>query len=235
MKYQYNSLVKLQDGRIHQSQAKGIVDMNFGILIFPDVEELDFIGPWEMAGMWGKFFGGPGKRLIVAQSPDSVTCAKGLSVIPDVSFAQCPQLDFLLVPGGQGTRKEVDNPILVYFISEQAQQCRAILSVCTGAFLLHRAGLLSGRKITTHWNSLDRLKEFEDVTVVEERVVHDGNIWTSAGVSAGIDLMLAFIADIVDEETAGKVQFAAEYYPSARRYGTAHQTPVAPGYLKGRI
>ena len=206
--------------------------MNLGILIFPDAEELDFAGPWEMAGMWNKLFGVPERRFIVAQSDDLVTCAKGLSVVPHASFSRCPQLDVLLVPGGQGTRKEVDHQILINFISRQAKQCKAILSVCTGTFLLHRAGLLSGRKVTTHWNSLERLKALGDVTVVEERVVRDGSIWTSAGVSAGIDLMLAFIADTAGEETAGKVQFAAEYYPSARRYGAAHQSQLAPGYLK---
>ena len=209
--------------------------MNFGILIFPDVEELDFVGPWEMLGMWGKFAAGPEQRFIVAQSLEPVTCAKGLSINPHVSFENCPQLDFLLVPGGQGTRQEVDNPVLVAFISEQARQCKAVLSVCTGVFLLYGAGLLSGKKATTHWNSLDRLRAFEDVTVVEERFVRDGNIWSSAGVSAGTDLMLAFITDIAGEEAAGKVQFAAEYYPSAKRYGASHENPMAPHYLKETV
>jgi len=206
--------------------------MNFGILIFPDVEELDFVGPWEMLGMWGKFAAGPEQRFIVAQSLEPVTCAKGLSINPHVSFENCPQLDFLLVPGGQGTREEVNNQVLVAFISEQARQCKAVLSVCTGAFLLYSAGLLSGKKATTHWNSLDRLRALEDVTVVEERFVCDGKIWSSAGVSAGTDLMLAFIADIAGEEAAGKVQFAAEYYPSAKRYGASHENPMAPNYLR---
>jgi len=206
--------------------------MNFGILIFPDVEELDFVGPWEMLGMWGKFAAGPEQRFIVAQSLEPVTCAKGLSINPHVSFENCPQLDFLLVPGGQGTRQEVENPVLVAFISEQAKQCKAVLSVCTGVFLLYGAGLLSGKKATTHWNSLDRLRALEDVTVVEERFVCDGKIWSSAGVSAGTDLMLAFIADIAGEEAAGKVQFAAEYYPSAKRYGASHENPMAPNYLR---
>ncbi|MCX5811500.1 MAG: DJ-1/PfpI family protein, partial [Proteobacteria bacterium] len=165
-------------------------------------------------------------------SLEPVICAKGLSVNPHVSFEQCPQLDFLLVPGGQGTRQEVDNPVLIRFITEQARQCKAILSVCTGTFLLHKAGLLYGKKATTHWNSLDRLKAFGDITAVEERFVCDGNIWTSAGVSAGIDLMFAFIAEIADEEAAGKVQFAAEYYPSVKRYGASHKSPMAPHYLK---
>lgn len=206
--------------------------MNFGVLIFPDAEELDFAGPWEMAGMWNMISGVPERRLIVGESDDPITCAKGLSVLPHVSFDQCPQLDVLLVPGGQGTRKEVDNSALINFISEQAKRCESVLSVCTGTFLLHRAGLLSGKSATTHWNSLDRLRSLGDVNVVEERIVHDGNIWTSAGVSAGVDLMLAFIAETADEETAGKVQFAAEYYPSAICYGAAHHSPMAPGYLK---
>jgi transcriptional regulator GlxA family with amidase domain len=209
--------------------------MDFGILVFPDVEELDFVGPWEILGMWSKFAGGPEHRFIVAQSLEPVTCAKGLFVKPHVSFEQCPKLDFLLVPGGQGTRQEVDNPLLIGFISEQARHCKAVLSLCTGAFLLHRAGLLSGKKATTHWNSLDRLRALGDVTVVEERFVHDGSIWSSAGVSAGTDLMLAFIADIAGEEAAGKVQFAAEYYPSAKRYGTSHHGSMAPGYLKDTV
>jgi transcriptional regulator GlxA family with amidase domain len=206
--------------------------MNFGVLIFPEVEELDFIGPWEMLRTWSRFLQGPEHCLIVAQSNGPVICANGLSVNPDVSFEQCPPLDFLLVPGGMGTRKEVNNATLVNFISTQAQHCKAVLSVCTGCFLIHRAGVLSGRRATTHWNSLDRLRGLGDVDVVEERVVHDGNVWSSAGVSAGIDLMLAFIAETAGDEVAGKVQFGAEYYPLSRLYGTAHKHPNAPNYLK---
>lgn len=206
--------------------------MNFGFLAFNEVEELDLIGPWEMIGMWGRFFGGPENRIIIAQSDDPVHCAKSLIIKPHVSFELCPKLDFLLIPGGQGTRKEMDNPLLVRFIAEQAKQCRFVLSVCTGIFLLHKAGLLSGKKVTTHWNSLAHLRELGDVVVVEERVVKDGNIWSSSGVSAGIDLALAFIAEISGEEVAAKVQFGSEYYPSDRKYGTLHKSPMAPAYLK---
>lgn len=202
--------------------------MNFGILVFPDVEELDFVGPWEIIGMWNKFAAGPENRLIVAQRKEPVTCAKGLIVTPHVAFEQCPPLDFLLVPGGQGTRKEIDNQPLIGFISRQAKSCRAVISVCTGSFLLHKAGLLSGKKATTHWNSLDRLRALGDVKVVEERFIHDGTIWTSAGVSAGIDVMLAFIEDFAGEQAAGIAQFAAEYYPSSRIYGDAHNSQMPP-------
>jgi transcriptional regulator GlxA family with amidase domain len=136
------------------------------------------------------------------------------------------------VPGGQGTREQVDNDVLVHFVAEQARGCQAILSVCTGSFILHCAGLLAGRRATTHWSSLARLAELGGVEVVQERVVRDGNIWTAAGVSAGIDLALAFIESVAGEAVAGKVQFGAEYYPSSRRYGDLHQSPQAPAYLK---
>src|SRR5690606_17198698 len=154
-------------------------------------------------------------------------CAKGLSVNPHVAFADCPTLDYLLVPGGQGTRTEVSNEALLVLIRTQAQSCRAVLSVCTGALLLHAAGLLGGKRATTHWASLDRLRALGDVEVVEQRFVRDGNIWTSAGVSAGTDLVLAFIAAEAGEDAAGKVQFAAEYYPAPTRYGDFARHPQA--------
>jgi len=206
--------------------------MNIGILIFPQVEELDFIGPWEMFGMWSAHADGPEERLIIAQSLAPITCAKGLVVVPSRAFENCPQLDILLVPGGQGTRQEVHNQTLISFISAQAKACKAVLSVCTGSFLLYQAGLLKQKQATTHWNSLDRLKAFEDIEVNQQRFVQDGNIWTSAGVSAGTDMALAFIASFAGEEAAAKTQAAAEYYPSSKRYGNFHQHAQAPHYLK---
>src|SRR5450755_1682784 len=208
--------------------------MRFGVLVFNQVEELDFVGPWEMLTMWSKHAGGPENCLIVGQSLEPIVCAKGLSINPHVSFADCPTLDFLLVPGGQGTRQEVENPVLVEFVARQAKACKAVLSVCTGSFVLHAAGLLSGRKATTHWGSLERLRALGDVTVVEQRWVRDGNVWSSAGVSAGTDLMLAFIASVAGEEAAGTVQFAAEYYPSDVKYGGFENHAQAPAYVKGK-
>jgi len=184
--------------------------------------------------MWREYAGCPEECLIVAESLSPVTCAKGLVVTPAVSFIECPGLDFLLVPGGIGSRREVDNQVLVDFIREQGESCRAVLSVCTGSFLLHRAGLLSGRKATTHWNSLERMRSLQDVEVVEERFVHDGSIWSSAGVSAGIDMMLSFIADTAGERTAGMVQFAMEYYPSDLSYGNFPGQVHVPSYLSRR-
>jgi transcriptional regulator GlxA family with amidase domain len=206
--------------------------VNFGVVVFDQVEELDFIGPWEMLTMWSKFAQGPPNCLIVSQSPGPVSCAKGLSINPHVTFAACPPLDYLLVPGGQGTRRESENPVLLEFVARQSVGCKAILSVCTGAFILHAAGLLTGKKATTHWGSLTRLRELGDVFVVEERYVQDGNVWSCAGVSAGTDLMLAFIASVAGEESAGKVQFAAEYYPSSVKYGGFENRAEAPAYLR---
>ena len=206
--------------------------MNFGILIFNQVEELDFAGPWEMLTLWSKVADGPENCLIVGETKSAVTCAKGLSVNPHVSFEECPKLDYLLVPGGIGARTQVNNRILVDFVANQGQHCQAVLSVCTGSFILHAAGLLSGKKATTHWGSLERLRALDDVQVVEQRFVHDGNVWTSAGISAGMDLMLAFIASVSGETAAGQVQSQAEYYPATNRYGDFERQEQAPAYLK---
>ncbi|MGA9855824.1 MAG: DJ-1/PfpI family protein [Gammaproteobacteria bacterium] len=206
--------------------------MNFGILVFDQVEELDFAGPWEMLTMWSKVAGGPENCLIASETKSPVTCSKGLSVNPHVSFKDCPRLDYLLVPGGIGARQQVNNRVLTDFVAAQAQNCKTVLSVCTGAFILHAAGLLSGKKATTHWSALERLRALGDVQVVEQRFVRDGRIWTSAGISAGMDLMLAFIADVAGIDAAGQVQFQAEYYPAVTRYGGFENHDQAPAYLK---
>jgi len=206
--------------------------MNFGFLIFPDLEELDLVGPWEIIRYWSKLAQGPENCLMVSEKSGPVVCNKGMSINPQVIFSECPSLDYLLVPGGQGTRQEVDNEVLIRFVAEQAKHCRAVLSVCTGSFILHRAGLLSGLRATTHWASLNRLRDLGDVTVVEERIVRDGRIWTSAGVSAGIDMALAFVADAAGEEKAGLIQFGTEYYPSPRSYGGFQKNEKAPQYVK---
>jgi len=206
--------------------------MNFGIVIFPEVEELDFVGPWEMLTMWSKLAAGPENCLIIAEKRAPVVCAKGLSINPHVSFADCPPLDYLLVPGGMGTRREVDNPGMMRFLAAQAPGCKALMSVCTDAFVLHAAGLLSGKTATTHWASLDRLRALGDVEVVEQRFVQDGNLWTSAGVSAGTDLMLAFIAHTAGDEAAARVQLQAEYYPAGTVYGSTASHDRAPAYVR---
>ena len=207
--------------------------MIFGFLLFPDLEELDLVGPWEMVAMWSQYADGPKKCLMIAETKEPVPCSNGMIIQPHMSFNDTLPLDYLLIPGGFGTRQQVDNQQLISFVSDQAKNCKAILSVCTGSFILHACGLLKGKKATTHWLSLERLRELEDVEVVEERIVKDGNIWTSSGVSAGIDLALAFIKHEAGDSTAGSVQSFAEYYPLRKNYGTFHKDPKAPGYLAG--
>jgi transcriptional regulator GlxA family with amidase domain len=204
--------------------------MNFGFLLFPDAEELDLVGPWEIINVWRKIAGGPRQCLTVSQGGGEVSFAKGMRIMADYSFADCPRLDYLLIPGGQGTRNEVNNTGLLEFVRRQAASCREVLSVCTGSFILEAAGLLDGKRATTHWGSLERLRAFPEVSVTEKRFVRDGNIWTAAGVSAGIEL--ALVADQAGEEVAGRVQLYAEYYPDGKRYGAAHLDPQAPDYLK---
>ncbi|GAB3670140.1 DJ-1/PfpI family protein [Salinisphaera aquimarina] len=205
--------------------------MRFGFLVFDDLEELDLLGPWELIGVWATQFGGPEHCLLVGEHDRPVRCAKGLMLRPDATFDSCAALDYLLIPGGRGTRREVDNPRLIDFVTTQARQCQAVLSVCTGSFVLHRAGLLSGRPATTHWASLDRLRALGDVDVVEQRYTHSDTIWTSAGISAGMDMTLAFIAATAGAETAGEVQRWAEYYPDGVRHGSAHTAPGLPAYI----
>ena len=184
--------------------------------------------------MWG-LIGSSVRTHLVGQTTEPLRCAKGLTVVPEFSFEDCPPLDVLLVPGGQGTREQVDNPVLMTFVKHQAEQhAQTLMSVCTGAFILHRAGLLLGRRATTHWASLNRLRAAGDVNVVEARWVVDGPVWTSAGVSAGMDMALAYIAQVSGPITAGKVQMAAEYYPEAKLHGGEAMHGKAPGYVRER-
>lgn len=216
------------------SERPGGTDVKIGILVFPAVEELDFVGPWEMFGMWG-LIGSSVRTHLVGQTTEPLRCAKGLTVVPEFSFEDCPPLDVLLVPGGQGTREQVDNPVLMTFVKHQAEQhVQTLMSVCTGAFILHRAGLLLGRRATTHWASLNRLRAAGDVNVVEARWVVDGPVWTSAGVSAGMDMALAYIEQVSGPITAGKVQMAAEYYPEGKLHGGDAMHGKAPSYVRER-
>jgi transcriptional regulator GlxA family with amidase domain len=205
--------------------------MNFGFLLFQDLEELDFVGPWEIMNVWRMYANGP-NCLTVSEKKGEINCAKGLKLIADYSFEDCPALDYLLIPGGKGRKQEMHNETLLNFVKKQSKNCRQVASVCTGAFILHSAGLLQNKLATTHWGSLEELRAIKDVSVEEKRFVRTGNVWTAAGVSAGIDMALAIIAEEAGEETAGQVQLYAEYYPDNKRYGTAHQNEKAPAYVK---
>lgn len=188
--------------------------MQIGIVIYPGAEELDWAGPYEVFTMAAM-----GKDLSVvtiAEKEGPVTCAKGLRVLTDHTFESAPPLDLVLVPGGQGSRVEMDNPVMIDWLRKAAEPCTWVTSVCTGAILLCRAGLARGCDVTTHWGYIETLRELEpDVTVRENvRYVRDGRVVTSAGVSAGIDMSLWLVGEIFGPEHAMQTQRWMEYDPA---------------------
>ncbi len=190
-----------------------------GILIFPEVEVLDFCGPFEVFSVTRLDEGrrreepSPYEVMLVAEQPGLVVASGGLKVVPDHTTESCPELDVLVVPGGWGTRREMNNDRLLAWISERSRQAGTLASVCTGALLLGRAGLLDGRPATTHWRAFDLLRESAPAAaVVEDRhVVEDGDVITSAGISAGIDLALRIVARHHGEAVARATARYMEY------------------------
>lgn len=186
-----------------------------GILLFDDVEELDFAGPWEVFTTAARKEQGD-RVLTIAPRPGPVRCAKGLRVIPDHDFADAPELDVVIVPGGQGTRREVENPVVLDWLRKTATRVRWLTSVCTGSLLLVGAGLAEGRRITTHWGYVEMLRQRGGgATVVEgPRYVRDGSLVTAAGVSAGIDMALWLVGQLYDPTHARNVQRVMQYDPA---------------------
>lgn len=204
--------------------------MSFGFLLYPGVEELDFQGPWEIVGMWHKYAGGPAPVLLAAiEAP--VACAHGMRVLPDRTFADPGEVTHLLVPGGFSAFEALKDPVLLSFLRERAAGAQAVMSVCSGTFILQAAGLLEGRRVSTNWKVIERLRAL-GLDVVEERYTQDGAIWTSAGVSAGIDMLLAYIAITQGEAVASVVQLNAEYFPEARVYGEARAAQPVAAYIQ---
>ncbi len=184
------------------------------IVLFPVVEELDFVGPWEVFTFLRSLQPDSCDVFTVSEHGGEVRCAKGLRVLADYSFDAAPHADIVVVPGGMGTRAEVDNAAIVDYIRRAGQDAEITTSVCTGAFLLERAGLLAGRRATTHWASMDRLRKVSTVDVVEARWVDEGAVITSSGVSAGIDMALYLVGRLWGPETARRVQRGIEYFPA---------------------
>jgi transcriptional regulator GlxA family with amidase domain len=185
-----------------------------GILLFENAEELDFVGPWEVFAS-ARLLTGKLEVVTIAEKEGPIRAAKGMRVIPDTTFARAPELDVLVVPGGDGRRKEVDNEVVISWIKKTAASCAWVTSVCTGAFLLHRAGLLQGKTVTTHWARADELEALGGISLRRgDRYVRDGNLVTAAGVSAGIDMSLWLIGALFDPETARRVQKSIEYDPA---------------------
>jgi transcriptional regulator GlxA family with amidase domain len=186
---------------------------NVAILIFDEVEVLDFCGPFEVFGVTGYKDGTePFNVYTVAEGPGPVIARNGLSINPAYTIADYPRPDILVVPGGLGTRKEMDNPVLREWIEERAKETELTLSVCTGALMLAKAGLLEGLSATTHHDGVELLKELAPgVTVEEERFVDNGRIILSAGISAGIDASLHVVAKLLGTEQALETARYMEY------------------------
>ncbi len=191
-----------------------------GILIFPEVEVLDFCGPFEVFASASRppaTDGGTETRLfdvrIIAEKPEVVRCRGGLLVQPHHTFTDHPPLDILVVPGGYGTRTEQENPVVLDWIRRQRAGDALTTSVCTGAFLLGAAGLLDGKRATTHWGTIDLLGEELPKTQVlrDARVVDEGEIITSAGVSAGIDMALHVVRRLHGDDVARRTARDMEY------------------------
>lgn len=194
------------------SRREAVNSRNVAIVIFDDVEVLDFAGPFEVFSVaasemkrapYRPFF-----PYTVGLTSRSIEAFGGLTVTPRFSYLDCPEPDILIVPGGDGARRLLTHAAFLAWVAAQAKRVEIIASVCTGALVLARAGVLAGKRATTHHGALVRLPELEpSVSVLSTgRFVQDGNVWTSGGISAGIDMSLAIVenllksnAEVIDE------------------------------------
>jgi transcriptional regulator GlxA family with amidase domain len=189
---------------------------NIGILLFDKVDELDAIGPWEVLSFWCQRFPEDGwSTTTFSRDGEMVTAAKGLRITPDRAHADLPELDVLVYPGGLGAREHVTVDEQLDWVREQRRNVPVMASVCTGALVFAAAGLLAGRPATTHWRSLDRLAELDGSITVRpaDRFVDHGDIVTSAGISAGIDMALHLVNRFAGAERARQVRRGIQYDP----------------------
>jgi transcriptional regulator GlxA family with amidase domain len=153
-----------------------------------------------------------------------------MRVLPDTDFSGASELKQLLIPGGFAAFEEMGQPDICSFVQRHAQEGTTLMSVCSGSFILLGAKVLPGRRVCTNWKVIDKLRE-AGIEVVEERYTRDGSVWTSAGVSAGMDMLLAYIAFTEGEEVASSVQLHAEYFPEGRVYGHLREAQTLPAYI----
>jgi len=195
-------------------------DFNIGFVIFPGITQLDFTGPFEVLSRLGtppsiaaasKF--AQSKTHVVAKTMQPVTSDRGLNIMPTCTFDNCPPLNLICVSGGSGVVEALADVDTVDFIRHQGRSAEYVTSVCVGAFLLGAAGLLKGRRAATHWAYVDLLP-LVGATHQKGRVVRDGNIFTSGGVTSGIDFAFRIVAELAGEEVAKAIQLGIEYDPS---------------------
>lgn len=179
----------------------------FGLLLFPNMTQLDLTGPYEV------FARVPGAHVhLIWKTLDPVTTEKGMTILPTTTFATCPPLDLICVPGGPGQIELMEDMEVIDFLRKAAETCRFITSVCTGSLVLAAAGLLRGYRATTHWASRDQLALL-GVETSDARVVFDRNRITGAGVTSGIDFALSVVWHVMGEEMVKQIQLQMEYDP----------------------
>ncbi|MBX6746647.1 MAG: DJ-1/PfpI family protein [Acetobacteraceae bacterium] len=205
--------------------------LEIGLLLFPRLTQLDLTGPFEV------FSRLPDARVrLLWKTTDPVRADTGLGLLPDTALAECPQLDVVCVPGGPGVAAMMEDAEALDFLRRQAAGARYVASVCTGALVLGAAGLLRGRRATTHWASHDFLAAL-GATPVQARVVRDGDLFTGGGVTAGIDFALTIAAEIAGAEVAQAIQLQIEYAPAppfdAGRPETAPAEVLAAAQRRG--
>jgi transcriptional regulator GlxA family with amidase domain len=187
---------------------------HIGVLLFDDVEELDAVGPWDVLSHWTLHHPEDGWTVAcISRDGQPVRASKGLTLGAHHSCGTMPPLDVLVHPGGQGTRRLMRDPDHLAWVRGQRASVRLMTSVCTGALVYAAAGLLTGRPATTHWQSLPLLHELDPSIAArpEARFVDDGDIITSAGVSAGIDMALHLVGRLVGRDRAQEVRRAIQY------------------------
>jgi transcriptional regulator GlxA family with amidase domain len=198
-----------------------LAPISVGIVIFDGVEELDFVGPWEVFSM-AKQIGAPLDVFTVGWPEPAIRCAKGLYVVADHAFPKAPPTDVVLIPGGRGTRGLAEDQAFIAALRRYLAAATWQTSVCTGAALLGKAGFLDGKHATTNRNAFDFFRAAAPNAVLEEqlRYVRDGHVLTAAGVSAGIDMALWLVGHLFGEDVARSTQTFMEYFPEPP-YGNA--------------
>ena len=203
-------------------------NFKLGFVIFPDLTQLDLTGPLQVLARL------PGSTtFIVAKSASPVPSDCGLSLVPTHTFANCPALDLICVPGGvKGVIGAVGDRETIDFVRRQARTAKYVTSVCTGAFVLGVAGLLKGRRATTHW-AYTELLPLVGATYEKARIVQDGNLFTAGGVTAGVDFGLSIAAEIAGDTVACTIQLGIEYDP-APPFDSGHPDR-APAAIKSAL
>ena len=190
---------------------------NIGILLFPEVEELDAVGPWEVLSYWTRHHPDDGFAVTtLSQFGGVIDCAKGLRVEAHCSYVDAPPFEVLLYPGGQGTRAHLRDDAQLEWVRRQRAEVPLMTSVCTGSLVYAAAGVLAGRPATTHWSALDKLAELDPTIEIraDDRFVDDGDVVTSAGISAGIDMALHIVHRLAGLDRAREVRRGIQYDPA---------------------